>query len=63
MTSTSKPLTLDQVLVIAETSDVFEEEVTDFLEYHRIPYHSHNRKYQTELAWANGWRPGWRPLR
>ena len=56
-------LTLAQVLRISETSDLFEEEVADFLEHFAIPYNSHSRKFQAELAWANGWRPGWRPLR
>lgn len=54
MTSTSE---LQELLEAARASDLHEEDATDFLDDHGIPYASHNRLFLLELAWRNGWRP------
>lgn len=54
---TATTLTLDQLLLACESSDVLEEAAEDFLSDHRIPLHSHNRRRICLQAWNNGWRP------
>ena len=51
------PVQLQQLLDAAITSDVNEEDATDFLEHRRIPYASHSRQFLYSLAWRHGWRP------
>lgn len=48
---------LQQLLDAAITSDANEEDATDFLDDHGIPYFTHNRQSLITLAYRNGWRP------
>ena len=48
---------LQQLLDAAITSDANEEDATDFLDDHGIPYFTHNRQFLITLAYRNGWRP------
>lgn len=54
MTSASE---LQSLLNTALLSDEHEEDATDFLDDHGIPYFSHNRQTLIALAYRNGWRP------
>jgi hypothetical protein len=49
--------TLKALLADAITSDVHEEDATEFLDDRRIRYGSHSREYLLSLAWRHGWRP------
>lgn len=51
------PEELQQLLATALTSDAHEEDATDFLDDHGIPYFTHNRQTLISLAYRNGWRP------
>lgn len=51
------PVQLQQLLDAAITSDANEEDATDFLDDHGIPYFTHNRQFLIALAYRNGWRP------
>jgi hypothetical protein len=48
---------LQQLLDQALTNDIHEEDATEFLEDHGIPFFSHNRQKLITLAYRNGWRP------
>lgn len=52
-----RPLTLEALLREAVSDDIHEESAIEFLQDHRINFHSHNRLYLIELAYRNGWRP------
>lgn len=54
MTSTNE---LQRLLHQAVTSDLHEEDATEFLEARGIYFYSHSRQYLIELAYRNGWRP------
>jgi hypothetical protein len=48
---------LQQLLDQALTNDIHEEDATEFLDDHGIPFFSHNRQTLITLAYRNGWRP------
>jgi hypothetical protein len=56
MTSASEA-TLAFLLEQAITNDIHEEDATDFLKDHGIPFFTHNRQTLITLAYRNGWRP------
>lgn len=49
--------TLKALLADAITSDVHEEDATEFLDDRHIRYGSHCREHLLSLAWRHGWRP------
>ncbi len=50
-------MTLQQLMMSAANSDLYEEEAEDFLGHKNISVASHDRVYLYKLAWRNGWRP------
>ena len=48
---------LQMLLDQAETDDLYEEAVEEFILERGIKYLSHSRKYLINLAFNHGWRP------
>ena len=57
MAKTSTALSLEALLLEAETSDFYEEIASDFLWDKGIPLLSHSRQAIVRQAWRSGWRP------
>ena len=52
------PQLLQQLLnQAADGDDIHEWDVSEYLEDHHIPIHSHSLQYLITLAFNNGWRP------